>query len=322
MKRSDKIWLIIAVIMIIIGIFGGVTVMSCVNWDYSKLETDKYQSATYEVSDSFEKIYVEGSTEDINFLRSTDGKCRVECLENKKTPHTVSVENGTLNIKINDTRKWYERISITWFPAEKVTVYLPDGMYSELKIKLSTGVVSLPNNLGFENIEVKVSTGNISCLSSADKITMTASTGNITLENVKTNDIAIATSTGHITLSSVSCAGDITLSVSTGKTKLTDVTCNNLSSSGTTGGITLKNVISRKKLSVERDTGDVTLEKCDAVELYIKTDTGDVKGSLLSGKTFTVGTDTGKVSVPSGVAGGTCEIKTDTGDIIINISGN
>ncbi|MBR2181776.1 MAG: hypothetical protein IJ949_07785, partial [Oscillospiraceae bacterium] len=39
---------------------------------------------------------------------------------------------------------------------------------------------------------------------------------------VKTNDIAIATSTGHITLSSVSCAGDITLSVSTGKTKLTD----------------------------------------------------------------------------------------------------
>ncbi len=54
-------------------------------------------------------------------------------------------------------------------------------------------------------------------------------------------------------------------------------------------------------------------------ELFIKTSTGDVEGSLLADKVFIVNTDTGEVDVPKTTSGGKCEIKTDTGDVEINI---
>ena len=54
---------------------------------------------------------------------------------------------------------------------------------------------------------------------------------------------------------------------------------------------------------------------------YIKTSTGDVEGTLLSEKIFSIHTSTGKVKVPNTNNGGTCEIKTSTGDIEIQIKG-
>ena len=81
----------------------------------------------------------------------------------------------------------------------------------------------------------------------------------------------------------------------------------------------MKNVIATERFSIERDTGDVILEGCDAAEIFIETDTGDVRGTLLSEKVFITETDTGRVSVPSSITGGRCEITTDTGNIKINI---
>ena len=71
---------------------------------------------------------------------------------------------------------------------------------------------------------------------------------------------------------------------------------------------------------MERSTGDVRMEGCDAAEIFILTDTGDVAGSLLSDKVFVVETDTGDVDVPRSAAGGRCEITTDTGDIRITVT--
>ena len=81
----------------------------------------------------------------------------------------------------------------------------------------------------------------------------------------------------------------------------------------------MTNLVAEDNISVERTTGFVKLEKCDAAELYIKTDTGDVKGTLLSDKVFITKTDTGHIEVPKTITGGRCEISTDTGDIRINV---
>ncbi|MBO5374250.1 MAG: DUF4097 family beta strand repeat protein, partial [Clostridia bacterium] len=113
--------------------------------------------------------------------------------------------------------------------------------------------------------------------------------------------------------------GDVTISVSTGKTYLTNVACQSIISSGSTGDISLKNALAVGKFSIERSTGDVTLESSDAGEIFIETDTGDVEGTLLSDKVFIINTDTGKKDVPNTITGGRCEITTDTGDIKIKI---
>ena len=70
---------------------------------------------------------------------------------------------------------------------------------------------------------------------------------------------------------------------------------------------------------MERDTGDITFDKCDASDIYIKTSTGDVKGTLLTEKVFYTQTSTGNIDVPKTVNGGRCEITTSTGNIKINI---
>ena len=72
--------------------------------------------------------------------------------------------------------------------------------------------------------------------------------------------------------------------------------------------------------AVDRSTGDVRLDRCDAAEISIRTDTGDVIGTLRSEKVFFVRTDTGRVDVPETAAGGKCAITTDTGDVSISLA--
>ena len=81
----------------------------------------------------------------------------------------------------------------------------------------------------------------------------------------------------------------------------------------------MKNVVASEGFIIERGTGDVSFDSCDAAEIFVETSTGDVKGNLLSDKVFIAKSDTGKVNVPKTVLGGRCEIKTDTGNITLSI---
>lgn len=132
-------------------------------------------------------------------------------------------------------------------------------------------------------------------------------------------DVSVKTSTGDVTVDSLSCAGDITIEVSTGKTKMSDIDCNNLHLSGNTGDVFLDQVMVAQHMSLIRSTGDIWFDSCDAEDIYMETDTGDIDGSLLSEKVFAVHTDTGKIQIPNTVSGGGCQLITDTGDIRITI---
>ena len=71
--------------------------------------------------------------------------------------------------------------------------------------------------------------------------------------------------------------------------------------------------------AVDRSTGDVRFDHCDAASIFVETDTGDVSGTLLTAKRFVTETSTGNVRVPQSDSGGKCEIHTTTGDITIAI---
>ena len=82
----------------------------------------------------------------------------------------------------------------------------------------------------------------------------------------------------------------------------------------------MKNVIASEKFSIQRDTGDVSFESCDAGEIFVKTDTGKISGTLRSEKDFSsCRSDTGSVRVPATVSGGKCELISDTGNIRIEV---
>ncbi len=299
MRKNTKILLIVASALFVLGAGICVSVMTILNWDFSKLNTIIYESATHEITEEFSGISIVTDTADIVFLPSEDGQCKVVCYQPETIPYVVEIQDGTLNIRIIDERKWYEYIGIA-FSSPKITVYLPQGEYGKLSVKASTADIEISEDYTFASMDITVSTGDV---------TNYASTAGI---------MKIKTSTGHICVENIT-ATTLDLSVTTGETKLKNIRCTEVISKGDTGDIFLTNVIATGKFSIERDTGDVTFDGSDAFEIFVKTTTGDVKGSLLTEKTFIAETSTGSVNVPKSYTGGKCEVFTSTGDIRLEV---
>lgn len=320
MSKSARIWLIAAALVILLGGVVFVGAMTKLDWDFTKLSTQKYETNSYGITEQFDDISIKASTADIEFLPSDDGEVKIVCYEQEKIKHSVTVSDGTLIIEAVDTRKWFDHIGIN-FSSAKISVYLPGGEYGKLIVKSSTSDLKVPENFSFEGIDTTLSTGDVKISASAvGAVKLKTTTGDICAEGISAGSLDISVSTGRVTATDIICSGDIRLEVSTGKAKLKNITCQNLFSDGDTGDITLEGVIASGKFDIERDTGDVTFERSDAAEIFVETDTGDVRGTLCSPKVFIVETDTGKKSVPSSTTGGRCEISTDTGDIVISIA--
>ena len=314
-----KRWLITATALVLAGVllFGGV--MTVLKWDFTKLSTTKTEVNEHTVDTAYKNVSILDDTADITFLPSANADTTVVCEEREKQQHTVTVEDGTLTVKGADTRRWYEYIGIG-FGTPKITVYMPAGAYEALSIRSSTGDVNIPKHFTFQSMDIRLSTGSVTnraAVSGSAKLT--TSTGDIRVENTSADSLELTASTGKVSLSHVTCTGAVTVGVSTGKATVEDVKCNAFTTAGNTGNVVLKNVLVSGKLSVERSTGDVRFDGCDAAEIYVKTDTGHVRGSLLTPKIFTAQSDTGHVDVPKSAAGGVCEVKTDTGDILLTV---
>ncbi len=315
MKSAVKIWIIIASVLVIVG----VAVFSVALSINGGFEMKKYLTKTYDKLDNFNEIYINTTTADINFLKSTDGKAKVVCYEDEKEPHIVEVKGGKLSIEVQNNRKWYDYISFG-FRSPNITVYLPNEDYGALSVKSSTGNVSINKDFTFSTVEVTGSTGDVNCYASASEIKIHLSTGDIEVEGVTAKNLDLKVSTGEIEVENVSVENDINIKFSTDDTSLQNVTSKNLTINGGTGDIDLNNVVLSGKMNITASTGDVYFYKSDASEIKVDVSTGDVKGSLLSSKIFMVDTGTGKKLVPKTTEGGVCEITTSTGDIIITIA--
>jgi len=320
MKKNTKGWLLLAAALILGGLLLFGVAMTMNHWDFSLLGSAKYEARTVDINDGFRNISIRTDEDDIVFLPSGSGKCRVEFYERDKVTHSAEVKGATLTIGVNDTRGPLDHIGLFSVGSPKITVYLPQREYASLVIEGDTGDVELPKAFRFESIAITADTGDVECQASASgPVGIHLSTGSITLGSASAGQLDLSVSSGDVDVYSVDCAGDVKLSVSTGKAVLSDLSCRSFLSDGNTGSILLTNVIAADRINIERSTGDVELDRCDASELYITTDTGDVRGTLLSEKVFLTQSDTGRIDVPKTISGGRCEISTDTGDITMTV---
>ena len=278
--NKNKKWIMSGAALFGAGILICISAFAFLGFDFKKLSTVKLVSDTYDVDDSFENIQIKADTEDICFLPSDDGKCRVICYEEENNLHDVHTENNTLTISSKNTQKLNINFGIST-QSPSITVYLPEKSYKMLDIDSDTGDTKIPKDFSFENINIRLDTGDVSCSAPAKE------------------KINIITDTGDMDLSSLS-ASDMTLSSDTGDIVMTDV-------------------IALNQFNIENNTGDVKFNGCDAETIFVRTDTGDIKGTLLSEKIFITKTDTGDINVPQSVTGGKCELTTDTGDIRIEL---
>ena len=311
--KKFLVFILIIAALLIIG--GGLLFASAVKNNKNKVVTN-----TYIADDSFTSIDIDISTSDLVFAKTIDSQVKVVCVEREKEVHSVEVKDNTLYVKYVDNRKFYEKFFDLAFADRKVTVYLPEYTYDNLKINASTGNVDMPKDFTFNNLDIKVSTGNVTLRGTVNNnAKMEGSTSNIYVNEFKAYNLQIKTTTGDIKLENVDVTNDIITNLSTGYTNTNNVKAASLDIKASTGKVNLKDTIINNNINIETSTGDVTLEDIDAATLKIKTTTGDVKGTILTDKIIYANTNTGHVDVPHLSSGGICEITTDTGDITISI---
>lgn len=316
MSKKTKRWLIVGACLVLAGILLFVGMMAMLRWDFSKLQKNKFQTHTYDVTDSYKNICIATDTADVEFVASEDGTTRIVCYEQEKLTHQVYIQEDTLMLQVVDQRHWYDHIGIH-FGTPKITVYLPwEQVFGQLILAGHTGDVQIPQAFLFKSMDISMTTGNVvSQAQCVGPMKIETSTGHITLEDIHPESLDLTVSTGDVTLTRVDCQKDVNISVTTGDVKLTNVACKNFTTTGSTGDVNMENVTVTEKITFKRSTGDIVLDGCGAGEIEGETDTGHVRGSLLSTHIYLVDTDTGEVIVPESTEGGSCKITTSTGDI-------
>ncbi len=319
MNKSTKIWIIIAVLLLLIGcmMFGGV--MSMLQWDFTKLSTVSYETNHYEPNGDYKGISIVTDTANIEFLPAQDEVASVVCYEQKNATHSVTVKDDTLMIELVDTRKWYERIGLSYQNA-KITLSLPQKEFDTLTVKVNTGDVNMPEDFRFRQSDVKTDTGRISWRGSvSESLALRTTTGDIRLDKVNAGAIRLSATTGAILANQVVSEKDCTLKATTGRIELSDFSCNSLTATNNTGRIILKDTVAADRLAIENSTGSILFDRADAASITAQTNTGRISGTLRSEKVFIAETSTGKIRVPKTVSGGRCELSTGTGNIEIDI---
>ena len=288
MKKATKLWLIIGVCLIVVGVVIAMIALANMDFDFRNLSTQKMQTNIYTPEDEFDNILVDVNTADVSFVVAQDGKTKVVCYEEEKAKHTVGIANNGLVITEKNDRKWYDHIGIHTENAT-VTVYLPAELYyGEFNLYCTTGDISMAKEFAFAKAKVKTTTGDVEWnANTAGKLEIRCTTGDVTVQ---------------------------------------DVHCGYLEIEGTTTDVKLKDTVAVETLKIKVTTGDVNLDRVDATELHIKATTGDVTGTLVSDKVFDTKATTGMIITSRGevVYDPTkpleiCKVETTTGDIHLEI---
>lgn len=320
MSKTTKRWLTAATILVVLGIVLFMVAMTINHWDFKRLSTIEYETTTQEITEKFQNLRIDTEAATLYLAPSDEGTCKVVCHGPETETYTAAVEDGTLTVRGEQKSKWYEHMGIS-FDWPTVTVYLPRQEYGALVIKASTGSIQVPEGFRFQSVDIAADAGDVEWKAPVqERLHIAMDTGDVRVENVTVDTLDLASDTGEITVSSVTCANGVQVVTDVGGVRLTDVTCGSLTAVGETGDILLEQVTASGAMTIGNDVGDVRLDGCDAGELEIETDTGSVMGTLLSEKVFLVESDMGEIDVPKTVSGGRCEIRTDTGDIQIELA--
>lgn len=259
MKKTNKIWLVLAIALIVGGGILFVGSIYSLDFDLTKLSTQTYETNVYEISDDFENITIDVSATEVVFAPSDDGTCKVTCIDEEKLKHTAIVGDGTLKISVTDTRKWYDHIGV-FFERKELTVYLPKEEYKLLSVTTSTGNVEIPEQFVFENITITGSTADVKCAAQVvDSVQMKTSTGNITLSGVDCKKIMIKTSTGYVCFEGCD-ADNISVKTSTGNVTGTLLSEKIFVTETSTGNVRVPKSTTGGTCEITTSTGNIEIE--------------------------------------------------------------
>lgn len=112
----------IAVIAVIVG--GVFLTIGLVN----RSKSGAIITNTHEIDGTFNNLNIDLATAALEIKVAEGDKVRVVCDEKEKVYHSVSIIDNAHTIKVEDVRKWYEKL-LFCLRRMKVTIYLSEGLW-------------------------------------------------------------------------------------------------------------------------------------------------------------------------------------------------
>lgn len=219
MKKSKKVWIIIAAILIAVGTALSLAVFAVNGFDINAFDTEKKIQLEYEFSEAVNSVAVDLSSVDVCIKKSENGTVKVKYEGRESTKVNVEVKDGALKVTEETKRKkWYEHIEFSFMP-QRVTVYIPDGL--SFAISTKSGNIEI-NGASAADIAVSAQSGDISLKSfDALALSVSSSSGNFKADGCRfTSGSAITTSSGDISLKQCDFSGPVMIKALSGDTEV------------------------------------------------------------------------------------------------------
>ena len=299
MKKSTKIWLIIAALLLVIGLGLSVAALAAVDFDVSRLNTEgAYERRTYTFdAEQLKSAEIHSVSQDIRVVGSDEKAGTVEYYTGERIGYAVSFSEGKLTIRHFDERRWYEHIHLFFSSRDDtVTVYVPTDTVFALTCHSTSGNIEASgftgNKLFLKNTSGSIRVSDIT----AAELEARSTSGSIEAARIRVTEggAVLAAVSGSVVLEDAVCAQRLEASAISGRVGLTNSTCGDAILQTTSGALYFKNL------------------RCDS--LNAESVSGSIKGSLTGSASdyrFIASSTSGSVSIPP-EQGGSHEVRLRT----------
>ncbi len=192
-------------------------------------------------------ILVEGVSADVFIKESEFNQVRVEILGGEKQIAESFIENETLSVSLRNKIFCFGFCYVK----EKIIIYVPKEMQSNLKIKTVSGDIEVQNHSSM-NVDLKTTSGDIK-VGDINLATLSSISGNIILDSGKK---IIATTT----------SGDIHIKRAEKK----------IESKSVSGDIQIQNLFIEEDSSIKTTSGDVSINETNDIFIEASTVSGEI----------------------------------------------
>lgn len=320
MKKSEKLLLVLGALLILAGVFVGVTLgwdYSPNNYAYNEIEFTAADTETGECS----FVSVQLSDLEVNIYSTTDKTVSIAA-RGAKTPDRVSavLDGGVLRI----TEKklgLFQRFAVS--DDDAVILHIPEKWIGTVDVSTQSGGMYIS---GLVSPQLTLRAASVS--------------GDVSVSELKIAETQLTTTSGNI-FASTSRGGTVTAATTSGYVSAYDVKAESVSLSSVSGSLSVRNAeltgtltlhstsgyidlddVAADSIAADTTSGDLELDEVDTQNLTFTSTSGDISGELLHADEFggSIRTTSGDISGirPNSEGTRTLNIETVSGDIELN----
>ena len=342
MKNSTSIALIVAVVCLvagiaIIGVFAGLNKNLSYGEMFQQTVVEEYEIATEEFPADFDRISIIESEAEVELIRSDVGNPRIEYSVVEDRDYIVTVEDGILDIRVDDRRSSFVSFRIT-YKEMTLKVYLPEDEYESLTIDSNSGSVIVPADFTFGESRIEASSGSVSFDADVDgTATIKNSSGSVKVSGIQAGKLTVNNTSGSIKITDsnaveaeiINTSGGVTVAggkygavnvnCTSGSIELSRLTADSIIGEGSSGSVRLEECTVSGEAAVKSSSGSIKLVSCTAGSISAGSSSGSITldGTVASGKAYLTATS-GSVHFKNADAG-ELEVKTSSGSVKGNL---